>query len=578
MLDHLHFLYGEVAAPAVEARIRTLMAAHQAALADAKVPAPTAPPRAPLPLTARDALLITYGDQLREPGVPPLRSLAEFLEARARGVVSGVHLLPFYPYSSDDGFAVMDFQAVNPALGRWADIQRLSRSFDLMFDAVINHLSARGAWFQKFLAGDPAFRDFFVTVTGQPDLSEVIRPRTLPLLTEFATAAGPQKVWTTFSADQVDLNYRNPEVLLAVLAVLLCYARQGARFLRLDAIAFLWKEPGTTCLHLPPTHRVIQLLRAVLDAAAPHVLLITETNVPHRDNLTYFGDGANEAQLVYNFALPPLTLHTFQTGRAAALTRWAASLGPPSDQTAFFNFLASHDGIGLNPARGLLTEAEIEALVSRTLSHGGLISRKSNPDGSTSPYEMNISYFDALSDPCGFEPLTVQAGRFLAAHAIMLSLAGLPGIYFHSLFGSRGARSEADASGIPRRINRQRFRRREFERELDNPASLRARVFAGLKELLRIRGEHAAFAPTAPQTVLDAGPHIFAVLRQSRDGGDAMLCLHNVSAEGAHASLALPAGSWVDQVTWEKFAPVAGRLELRLAPYQIRWLARTHGL
>ncbi len=412
------------------------------------------------------SILITYGDQLHDADQPPLRTLAEFCDTHLRGVVDGIHLLPFYPYSSDDGFSVIDYKQVNPALGTWDDVARVGQHFHLMFDGVINHISAQSEWFKAFLRDDPKYRDYFIVVEGDPDLSQVVRPRALPLLTEFTTPSGVKKVWTTFSADQIDLNYANPDVLLDIIDVLLFYVAHGAELIRLDAIAYLWKEIGTSCLHLPQTHRVIQLLRAILDEVAPHVALITETNVPHQDNLSYFGDGHNEAQLVYNFALPPLTLHTFHTGDASALTQWAASLTLPSDETTFFNFLASHDGIGLNPARGILRDDEITALVDRVVAHGGRVSYKSNPDGSTTPYELNINYFDALSDPNSSEPLALQIDRFVAAHAIMLALSGVPGIYFHSLFGSRGWPEGVTITGQNRTINRQKFDRAEVEREL----------------------------------------------------------------------------------------------------------------
>ncbi|HEY9173734.1 MAG TPA: sugar phosphorylase, partial [Verrucomicrobiae bacterium] len=519
-------LYGPAQAVAAASRLADPMRALGTANTAAPVQA----------LTQRDALLITYADQVREPGRPPLQTLANFARQHLKDVVSGVHILPFYPWSSDDGFSVKDYFAVEPAYGTWEDIARLGVDFDLMFDAVFNHISARSDWFQRFLRDEPAFRDFFVTVEGNPDLSQVVRPRALPLLTEFQTAAGLKKVWTTFSADQVDLNFKNPAVLLAALEALLFYVRQGARFIRLDAVAFLWKEIGTPCLHLPQTHRVIQLMRAVLDEVAPGVRLITETNVPHADNISYFGDGRNEAQLVYNFALPPLTLHSLQTGNAEKLTRWAQSLTLPSDQVTFFNFLASHDGIGLNPARGILSDAEIEALVARTLAHGGFISYKNMPDGSRLPYEMNINYLDALSNPAANEPAELAARKFLSAQAILLSLQGVPGIYFHSLFGSRGHRAGAEASGIPRRINREKLERARLEAELADATSLRARVFAGYRDLLRLRRAHAAFAPASPQRVLDLDPRVFAVLRETADGRDRVLCLHNVSGEAVNVA------------------------------------------
>lgn len=566
----LAFVYGENKASEIAPRAQAVMTKYATRL--------SAHTRAPI--DERTALLITYGDQVRtwvatepwaatEPGSvatqdTPLHTLAEFLNAHAREIISGAHILPFYPYSSDDGFSVMDYYAVDEKLGTWADVARMGEHFDLMFDAVINHASAQGEWFQKFLRDESPYNDFFFTVTGEFDTSNVIRPRALPLLTEFETAAGKKLVWTTFSADQADLNYKNPELLLQILDVLLFYVARGARFLRLDAIAFLWKESGTTCLHLPQTHAAIQFFRAALKESAPDVILVTETNVPHADNISYFGDGTNEAQWVYNFALPPLTLHTLQTGDATKLARWAKTSQTPSNETSFFNFLASHDGIGLNPARGILSDAEIAALVTRTLERGGLISYKNNPDGTTTPYEMNINYLDALTLPNEAEEISIA--RFLCAHAIQLSLAGVPGIYFHSLFGSRGDRASADASGIARRINRQKLTRAALERELADSTSRRAKIFTRLAELLRVRGQRRAFHPHAAQEILLQDARVFAVLRSNEN--ERVLCLHNVTDARAH--FVLP-----DAHTWRNlFSSAPARApEIELRPYEIAWLA-----
>jgi glycosidase len=542
--EHLVALYGELAGGLAWAKLVAIMAEFRRA----------SPGGRDFALSEKDVLLITYADQLRESDKTPLATLADFTRTQLAGLVSGIHLLPFYPWSSDDGFSVKDFFAVDAAFGDWVDIERLRPGFDLMFDAVFNHMSAQGEWFQKFLADEPAFRDFFVTVAGNPDLSQVVRPRALPLLTEFQTARGLEKVWTTFSADQVDLNFKNPAVLLASIRALLFYVERGAKFIRLDAIAYLWKEIGTSCIHLPQTHRVIQLWRAVLDEVAPGVRLITETNVPHVDNISYFGDGTNEAQLVYNFALPPLVLHSLATGNAEKLTRWAASLRLPSDQTTFFNFLASHDGIGMNPARGILTPAEIDALVARATAHGGFVSYKHNSDGTKSPYELNITYFDALSNPTADEPLPTQVNRFLVAHAIMFALVGVPGIYFHSLFGSRNDRAGAETSGIHRRINRQKLSRAELDAGLADAFSLRALVFGGLTHLLAQRRASRAFAPGAKQRLLELDARVFALIRESADGAERMLCLHNVSSE----TVTLPAGKGSNQT-------------VELSPYEVRW-------
>ena len=400
----------------------------------------------------------------------------------------------------------------------------------------------------------------------------------MPLLTKFDTAAGRQAVWTTFSADQVDLNFHNPDVLVDILDVLLFYAAQGAEFIRLDAIAYLWKEIGTPCIHLPQTHAVIQLIRAVLDRVFPQVLLITETNVPHQENISYFGDGSNEAQLVYNFALPPLVLHALYTGQAQALRQWASQLKLPSQTGTFFNFLASHDGIGLNPARGLLTAAEIDALVARVQAHGGLVSYKNNPDGSQTAYELNINYFDALSDPQSGEPLAVQVDRFMAAQAIMLALAGVPGIYFHSLFGSRGWPEGVELTGRSRSINRQKLDRAALEAELGRPDSRRGRMFQRFSQMLAARAGSTAFVPYGGQRILDCGGSVFGLLRISPDGRQRVLCLHNLA--DTPQALAL---DWqglfgrqplelVDLITGKTYKRNPGEA-WRMAPYEVNWLA-----
>jgi glucosylglycerate phosphorylase len=545
--DHLAFLYGAEAAAALEPRLERLLRGHGAGNGSRRA------------LTQSDALLITYGDQVREEGPAPLASLTGFLQDRAERVVTGVHILPFYPYSSDDGFSVIDYRQVDPDLGGWEDVAGLRERFQLMFDAVFNHCSAQSTWFQRFLEWDSEYRHWFITVEGDPDLSQVVRPRALPLLTTFSTADGYKRVWTTFSEDQVDVNVKDPEVLLELIDTLLFYVEKGASFIRLDAIGFLWKEIGTSCIHLPQTHRVIQLMRSVLDQCAPQTVVITETNVPHKDNISYFGNGHNEAQLVYNFALPPLVLHTLATGNAEALTRWAETLDPPSPDTTFFNFLASHDGIGLNPARGLLADADIDGLVGRTERHGGFVSYKTNPDGTESPYELNINYFDALSDPAGDEPEATQVGRFLLATAIQLAIAGMPGIYFHSLFGSRGDRKAAEESGIKRRINRQKLERRPLEAELADPTSRRSQVFDGIGRLMEIRRSSAAFHPSGTQRVLDVDPRVFAILRASPDGQESALCVHNVTDATVELEIPTPEGA----------GEQAGRFEL--APYESRW-------
>ncbi len=570
----LTFVYGPETgarlATALHARVTRFRAEHPHLSARALPPEER--------LTEQDAILITYGDQVQEPGRPHLRTLEDFLARHTADVLSGVHILPFYPWTSDDGFSVVDYKQVDPALGDWEDVRALGRRFRLMFDAVINHISRSSDWFQRFLRDEEPYTRFFITVDPRTDLSQVVRPRTLPLLTPVETAHGVEHVWTTFSPDQIDLNYREPQVLLEIIDVLLFYAAQGAALIRLDAIAFMWKEIGTSCLHLPQTHALIQLFRAVLDAAAPNVLLVTETNVPHAENISYFGDGYNEAQMVYNFSLPPLTLHAFATGDAAVLQEWAAGLSTPSPATTYFNFMASHDGIGVRPAEGILSPAEIQALCARTERHGGFVSYRTNSDGSQSPYELNITYFDALNDPAGGEPLGLQVQRFLASQAILVGLAGVPGVYFHSLLGSRNWREGVTQTGQKRTINRQKLLRTELEEALADPNSLRSQVFQGYRRLLQARRSSPAFHPNGAQEILPGAPACFAFLRTAPGGGERVLCIHNVTdrPQTWEASLEELGGErerpWRDLLTPGSLERTGDRLRIGLSPYGVRWL------
>ncbi len=566
----LTFLYGAERSPAVYDQLHALLAQHVRRVSPHLGPRPALAER----LSQADALLITYGDQVSEPGVAPLRTLAQFLQQHLGGVISGVHILPFYPFTSDDGFSVVDYTQVDPALGDWDDLALLRQHFRLMFDLVVNHISASSAWFQGFLRDLPPYTDYFIVVDPATDLSAVTRPRALPLLTPFGTPTGTKHVWTTFSADQIDLNFANPAVLLAMIEVLLDYVAHGAEFIRLDAIGYLWKVIGTRCIHLPQTHRVVQLFRTVLDAVAPQVMLITETNVPHHDNISYFGNGDNEAQLVYQFPLAPLVLNAFASGSAEHLSRWAAGLEQQSANTTFFNFLASHDGIGVMPALGILSQAEIDELVQRSLAHGGHVSYKNNPDGSQSPYELNITFFDALSDPQATEPYTIQLDRFMAAQAIMLALAGLPGIYIHSLFGSHNHHTGVAASGRYRSINRQKWQRADIAALLADPQSHAAQVLARYTRLLQARTAAAAFHPSAAQQVIAGHPALLVLLRGEPDAQ--VLCIHNVSGQTQHFDLATVGWEGVasleDLVSGTTLSGLDQGCRLELRPYQVCWL------
>jgi len=527
----------------------------------------------------RDVLLITYADQVQQPGQVHISTLQETLSQWVGDCIRNVHLLPLFPSSSDDGFSVVDYMAVDPSLGTWDDVRALGRRFRLMLDAVVNHVSRQSAWFRGFLQDRPPYDRYFITLDPHTDLSSVVRPRTTPLLTPVKTVHGIEHVWTTFSDDQIDLDYSNPRVLLEMINVLLFYVEQGARWIRLDAIAYLWKEVGTPCIHLPQTHRVVKVMRAVLDAVAPGVRLITETNVPHAENISYFGGGVDEAQIVYQFPLPPLTLHAFCAGDATHLQAWASSLPPTSRHTTFLNFLASHDGIGLRPLETILSEGQVAALCDLVVARGGHVSYRTRPDGSSSPYELNIAYFDALNDPGADEAQRRQVDRFMAAQAILLSLAGVPGIYVHSLFGSQNWQKGVTQMGHYRAINRQKWQRHLLQAELADPASIRHQVFHRYRELVRARIAEPAFHPAGGQQVLVTSPALFTLLRTAPDGSQPLLCIHNVTGEVQEFAANLPGLGFrkgtemVDLVGGGRFSPSAdGWLRMSVPAYAVLWL------
>ncbi|MGC4127691.1 sugar phosphorylase, partial [Enterobacter sp.] len=442
----------------------------------------------------KDVVLITYADQFYNEGENALPVFTRFYNRWLSRSFSHVHLLPFYPWSSDDGFSVIDYHDVAPETGTWRDVAELKQFTSLMFDFVCNHMSAKSQWFAHYLAQKPGYEDFFISVDPQTDLSAVTRPRALPLLTPFTFDDGSVRyLWTTFSDDQVDLNFASPQVLIAMVDVLLHYLVEGARYIRLDAVGFMWKIPGTRCIHLEQTHRLIQLFRAITDAVAPGTVIITETNVPHNDNVSYFGDGKNEAQMVYQFSLPPLVLHAVHRQDVRALCQWASSLELPSKQTTWFNFLASHDGIGLNPLRGILPESEILSLVETLQQEGALVNWKNNPDGTRSPYEINVTYLDALSYQDCEDSLRIA--RFILAHAVLLSFPGVPAIYIQSIIGSRNDYDGVERLGYNRAINRKKYCAGEIDGELQDKNGLRNKVYCQLSALIALRRQEKAFHP-----------------------------------------------------------------------------------
>jgi sucrose phosphorylase len=520
-------------------------------------------------LSEKDIILITYGDQVNRDHEPSLKTLNDFMNKYLHGVINSIHILPFYPSSSDSGFSVVNYSAVDPHMGSWREIDSISSNYRLMVDGVINHTSQFSDWFQAYLDGDEYFKDFFIEMDPSADLSKVVRPRSTPLLSEFVDSEGKiHHIWTTFSKDQVDLNYKNHRVLRNVLDALFYYIEKGATLIRLDAIAFIWKEVGTACVHLAQTHELIQLMRDVLHEVAPEVIIITETNVPHHENVSYFGSGDDEAQMVYNFALPPLLVHSILHGDTKRLTNWANTLTLPSNKVCFFNFTASHDGVGVRPVKGILSDEEIDYLVSHVQDHGGLVSFRSEEDGSESPYELNCSYIDILTHPDEEDRLRIK--RMLLSQGTVLAMPGVPGIYFHSLIGARNYHDGVKHTGINRTINREKFNIDWLENELSEQSNLSKIIFDSYRRLISIRINERAFNPFGQFSFFELDPRLFVIEQSCSENKEDVLAIHNFSNEQVKCTLP-------DEITLPRkdllsSYEVNETREVQLEPYQMMWL------
>ena len=521
-----------------------------------------------------DIALITYGDSIEKKDEAPLYTLKQFLHKNLKDTISTVHILPFTPYSSDDGFSVIDYFSVDPKLGNWSDIEAFREDFDLMADLVINHCSEKSEWFQNFLKNTGEGKDFFIAVEDNFDTSKVIRPRSSPLLKEVETSDGKKKVWCTFSHDQIDLNFENPEVLFAFIRLLKFLVAKGIRLFRLDAVAFLWKTSGSPCIHLKETHEIVKLLRLILEQLNPQTVLITETNVPNRENLSYFGND-NEAHLIYNFSLPPLLVFALLKGDATHLKTWMMSMPPARKGRSYLNFIASHDGIGIRPLEGLVSPKDQEDLLKTLQDFGGTISNRKLNNNEEKPYELNISLYDAFKGTIAHGKDGFQVERFICAHTILLALEGIPAFYIHSLLGTENAHELKEQTGHARSINRYKWDEKALKEALATPESHHSKVFKELKRRIEIRKKQPAFHPNATQLTLHLGDALFAFWRESLDRDQSIFAIHNVSDQSVSVPLhelnLISTENWQDLLSGKALNNL--NQEITLEPYASAWLS-----
>ena len=481
-------------------------------------------------ISEKTSLVISYGDNIYSSQSSSMKIFQKFFQKNLEKLFDTIHFLPFYPSSSDSGFAVKDHYQIDKKIGNWSDLKKISKSKKIMADVVINHASARGLWFKNFLKRKKPGKDYFLTVNSKFNTSKVVRPRDHKLLKKIKIFEKNDYLWRTFSPDQIDLNFKNPSVLLRFIKIIIYLINNGVTIFRLDAIAYLWKQNGTKCINLSQTHEIIKLLRVVTSLLNVQTLIITETNLPEKENLSYFGKN-NEANWVYNFSLPPLLIHAFLFENSSYLNQWSRKLPSTKYGNCYLNFIASHDGIGIRPTEGILNEKTLSSFLKRLKKNGSKFSYRKVQNKSKKVYEANITVFDALRksdfDPKGLFFLE----RYVSAHAIMISFEGIPAVYLNSLFGKSNDEAKYIITGNNRDVNRYKWNFNNITTKLRDKKSKQSIFYRNIGALLEIKRKQKAFHPNASRININLGPKIFCFKRISKDKKQSIICMTNLSSK-----------------------------------------------
>ena len=481
-------------------------------------------------ISEKTIVVICYGDSVYSEKKKSIKVFQSFFQKRLKNYFNTIHFLPFYPSSSDSGFAVKDHFKIENKLGNWLDIKSISRSNDVMADMVINHSSARGLWFKNFLKKKEPGKDYFFTVGPKFNISKVVRPRDHKLLKKIKIFKRPEYLWRTFSPDQIDLNFKNPSVLIEFIKIMIHLINNGVTIFRLDAIAYLWKENKTKCINLKQTHQIIKLLRIIINLLNIQTTIITETNLPEKENLSYFGK-SDEANWIYNFSLPPLLVHAFLFENSSYLNKWSKNLPNTKNGNSYLNFIASHDGIGIRPTEGLFNEKTLKNFLKRLKKNGSKFSYRKIQNKTKKVYEANITIFDALKKSDYDKKGKFYLERYVSAHAVMISFEGIPAIYFNSIFGTSNDETKFIITGNNRDINRYKWNYKNISKKLDNKNSKQSIFYNKISNLLRVRKKQKAFHPNASRQNINLGSKFFSFKRVSIDKGQTIICITNLSSK-----------------------------------------------
>ena len=518
-------------------------------------------------------LLIAYADSIKNRNEIPLKIFQKFFKQNLKNFFEILHILPFYPASSDGGFSVTNHKSVNKDFGSWKDIKTFSKEVSIMADLILNHASIKSNWFSYFSKNVKKYKSFFFTIDDDFDLSNVVRPRDHNLLQNYSFKDKNKNLWCTFSHDQIDLNFRNPEVLIKFIEIIILLLKNGVTVFRIDAVAFIWKKNGTSCVNLPETHEIVKLLRSIVSYLNPTALIVTETNLPRKENLSYFGNN-DEANWIYNFPLPPLILYTFLLEDSSKITKWSKSMPPAQKNNAYLNFIASHDGIGMRPAEGILGTRVLNKLFKRIEINGGMFSFR-KVGSKNKVYEVNTTLYNALKKTDFDEKGLYSIDRYLAAHTMLFALEGVPAVYFNSLFGTSNDIDLVKKTGIKRDINRFKWNLGKLTEKLNDEKSTENIVYKKLLDMILLRKKQSAFHPNATQYTLSLGPKLFGVWRQSIDKSQNIFAITNISS--VERKLGLSKINLIENEIWKDLLQPDLKIDklkvLKLSPFQTVWIS-----
>ena len=520
-------------------------------------------------ISEKTTLVICYGDSVYSEKNKSIRVFKNFFQKKLKNYFNTIHFLPFYPSSSDSGFAVKDHYKIDSKLGNWFDIKSFSKKSDIMADMVINHSSARGLWFKNFLKAKRPGKDYFLTVDSKFNTSKVVRPRDHKLLKKIDIFNKTDYLWRTFSPDQLDLNFKNPAVLLRFIKIMINLINHGVTIFRLDAIAYLWKESGTKCINLNKTHEIIKLLRVISGLLNTQTLIVTETNLPEKENLSYFGKN-DEANWIYNFSLPPLLIHAFLFENNSYLYNWSKKLPKSKNGNCYLNFIASHDGIGMRPTEGLLSSKALKDFLYRLKKNGSKFSYRKIQNKSKKIYEANITVFDALKKT-NYDNGKFSFERYISAHSIMIAFEGVPAVYFNSIFGASNDEAKFVITGNNRDVNRYKWNLKNISNKLNNKDSKEYYFYKKISNLLSIKKKQKAFHPNASRENINLGPKIFCFKRESINKKQTIICITNLSSKIQYLKLSKKFLKYKDLLGSKIFFTIDKKI--KLDPCQTIWLS-----